>query len=175
MPYGLYPGECMWLTFYPRQLRGLSSPATTSYIAYSIASRTNPTAARAEPELRYKLYFEVLQQFLTVRKSYNMYVRSHRCRERFRFHYESRTFNRNMASTDELMNGHAMAHHAPCQNSQLIFNPDAGGKDFAARATDGGLANMVMRSVSMCDKVRTPCHNHTHIQSAGGLNIIYQA
>lgn len=36
---------------------------------------------------------------------------------------------------------------------QLIFNPDAGGKDFAARATDGGLASMVMQSISMCDKV----------------------
>lgn len=37
---------------------------------------------------------------------------------------------------------------------QLIFNPEAGGKDFAAQATDGGLASMVMRSVSMCDKVQ---------------------
>ncbi|CAM9822675.1 unnamed protein product, partial [Ectocarpus sp. 13 AM-2016] len=39
---------------------------------------------------------------------------------------------------------------------QLIFNPDAGGKDFAARATDGGLASMVMRSISMCDKDINP-------------------
>lgn len=37
---------------------------------------------------------------------------------------------------------------------QLLFNPAAGGEEFAGKATDGGLANMVMQSVSMCDKVR---------------------
>lgn len=44
-----------------------------------------------------------------------------------------------------------LASHA--KQYQLIFNPDAGGKEFAAQATDGGLASMVMQSISMCDKV----------------------
>ncbi|CAM9176842.1 unnamed protein product [Hapterophycus canaliculatus] len=42
------------------------------------------------------------------------------------------------------------------QAAELIFNPDAGGKDFASKATDGGLAKMVMQSVSMCDKDINP-------------------
>lgn len=36
---------------------------------------------------------------------------------------------------------------------QFLFDPVVGGTDFEARATDGGLGSMVMRSVSMCDKV----------------------
>lgn len=44
----------------------------------------------------------------------------------------------------------ACAHVA---EPQLLFNPGAGGEEFAAKAIDGGLASMVMQSISMCDKV----------------------
>lgn len=62
------------------------------------------------------------------------------------YYYEGQPFDFPAAFSPHL------ASHA--KQNQLIFNPDAGGKDFAAQATDGGLASIVMQSISMCDKVR---------------------
>ncbi|CAM9450908.1 unnamed protein product [Ectocarpus fasciculatus] len=58
----------------------------------------------------------------------------------------------------ELPDGNTVTLDSECrsQAAELIFNPDAGGKEFAARATDGGLASMVMQSISMCDKDINP-------------------
>eukprot|EP00903_Cladosiphon_okamuranus_P008389 g8065.t1 len=58
----------------------------------------------------------------------------------------------------ELPDGSTVALDSECrsQAAELIFNPEAGGKSFAAQATDGGLASMVMQSVSMCDKDINP-------------------
>eukprot|EP00752_Nemacystus_decipiens_P012118 g10743.t1 len=58
----------------------------------------------------------------------------------------------------ELPDGSTVSLDSECrsQAAELIFKPEAGGEDFAAQATDGGLASMVMQSVSMCDKDINP-------------------
>ncbi|CAM9852247.1 unnamed protein product, partial [Choristocarpus tenellus] len=58
----------------------------------------------------------------------------------------------------ELPDGTTITLNSQCrsQAAELLFTPEAGGEVFSSRAVDGGVASMVMQSISMCDKDINP-------------------